>query len=238
MSEKRLLAVFPHPDDETFRVGGTLALLAKRDVKVQVLTATRGQAGSCGQPPFCSQDELPAVREKELRCACHALGLAPPILLNYQDGKLSEVNSERVVSDIMAVIHELRPQMMITFGEDGLSGHSDHIAIGRFALNAFNQSSHVSVLYTPVVPVSIAEKLGMAQINAVADEKITYIVDVVEVWHAKMAAIRCHRTQFGESPILSRDPQNQRLFLGTEHFRLVKSKDMVEKINLMKWLGK
>ena len=64
MSDReQLLAVFAHPDDEVFRCGGTLALLAKHGVRVQVLTATRGQAGSCGNPPLCTPDELPSVRE-------------------------------------------------------------------------------------------------------------------------------------------------------------------------------
>mgnify|MGYP000732581162 CR=1 FL=1 len=64
-----LLAVFAHPDDEAYRPGGTLALLARRGVRVHLLTATRGQAGSCGEPPLCTPDELPTVRERELRCA-------------------------------------------------------------------------------------------------------------------------------------------------------------------------
>ena len=72
-----LLAVFAHPDDETFRPGGTLALLARRGVKVHVLTLTHGEAGSCGRPPLCMPDELPAC-ERELRCACAALGIQPP----------------------------------------------------------------------------------------------------------------------------------------------------------------
>jgi len=77
-----LLAVFAHPDDESFRPGGTLALLARRGARVQVLTATRGGAGSCGNPPLCAPEELPALREAELRCACKALNLLPPILLD------------------------------------------------------------------------------------------------------------------------------------------------------------
>jgi len=89
-----LLAVLAHPDDESFRCGGTLALLARRGVRVQVLTATRGQAGSCGEPPLCRPDELPAVRECELRCACAALGVLPPILLDYEDGHLSEATRQ------------------------------------------------------------------------------------------------------------------------------------------------
>jgi N-acetylglucosamine malate deacetylase 2 len=63
-------------------------------VRVQVLTATRGQAGSRGNPPLCVPEELPAVRESELRCACKALGILPPILLDYQDGQLSEADPE------------------------------------------------------------------------------------------------------------------------------------------------
>ena len=53
-----LLAVFAHPDDETFRPGGTLALLARQGVRVQVLTATRGESGSCGDPPLCQPGKL------------------------------------------------------------------------------------------------------------------------------------------------------------------------------------
>ena len=219
MTEKRLLAVFAHPDDETFRCGGTLALLAQRGVRVQVLTATRGQAGSRGNPPLCAPEELSAVRENELRCACAALGIQPPILLDYQDGQLSEADPERIVSEILAVIREVRPQMILTYGPDGVSGHPDHIAIGRFAAEAFRRAADMVALHTIAVPRSLAETLGMTQIHTVPDDAITLTVDVSTVWDAKMAAIRCHRTQLEESPILRASPEKQRLFLGTEHFQ-------------------
>jgi LmbE family N-acetylglucosaminyl deacetylase len=96
-----LLAVFAHPDDESFRPGGTLALLARRGVRVQILTATRGQAGSRGDPPLCSLEELPAACEKELRCACSALGILPPLLLDYQDGQLAEADPEGLAAQIL-----------------------------------------------------------------------------------------------------------------------------------------
>ena len=54
-----LPAIFAHPDDETFLRGGTLALLACRGMRVQVLTATRGEAGSCGDPPLCTEAGQP-----------------------------------------------------------------------------------------------------------------------------------------------------------------------------------
>jgi len=220
-----LLAVFAHPDDESFRTGGTLALLARRGARVQVLTATRGQAGSRGNPPLCTPEELPAMREAELRYACSALGIQPPLLLDYQDGQLAEADPEHLVAQILQVVKETRPQVMLTFGVDGLSGHPDHIAIGQAAAEAFRRADDVAALYTLAVPRSLAESLGMKQIRAVPDESIALTVDVSAVWDAKMSAIRCHRTQSGESPILDAPETKQRLFLGVEHFCLAASKN-------------
>lgn len=234
----QLLAVFAHPDDESFRPGGTLALLARRGVRVQVLTATRGGAGSCGNPPLCSPAELPALREAELRCACAALGIQPPILLDYFDGQLEKADPETLAAEILAMIRDLKPQIMLTFGADGLSGHTDHIAIGLAAAGAFHRAEDVAALYTVAVPRSLAESLGMKQIRAVPDETIALAVDVSSVWEAKMTAIRCHRTQLGESPILDAPEAKQRLFLGTEHFCLSASRPAADgKIfDILNWL--
>lgn len=225
MSDReQLLAVFAHPDDEVSRCGGTLALLAKHGVSVQVLTATRGQAGSCGNPPLCTPDELPSVRECELRCACAVLGIHPPILLDYQDGHLSEVDPEKIVSEILNAVHDAHPQLILTYGPDGVSGHPDHIAIGRFATEAFHRAGEVAALYTLVVPRSLVETLGMTQIHGVPDEAITLTVDVSAIWEIKMSAILCHRTQLGETPILATNNEKQHLFLGREYFRRVQTR--------------
>jgi LmbE family N-acetylglucosaminyl deacetylase len=214
-----LLAIFAHPDDESFRCGGTLALLARRGVHVQVLTATRGQVGSCGDPPLCTPAQLPAVRERELRCACAALGIQPPILLDYNDGQLADADLERIVAELMAVADALRPQAILTYGPDGVSGHPDHVAIGRFAAEVFRRAVTIAALYTLAVPQTLATTLGMTQIHAVPDAVITHTVDVAGAWAAKMAAIHCHRTQLGGAPILRATAEKQRLFLGTEHFQ-------------------
>ncbi len=156
---RTLLAVFAHPDDETFRSGGTLALLTHRGVGVQVLTATRGQAGSCGNPQLCAPEELSAMRENELRCACAALGLLPPLLLDYRDGQLAEADPEGLAAQILQVVKDTRPQIMLTFGADGLSVHPDHIAIGQAAAEAFRRADEVVALYTLAVPRSLAERV-------------------------------------------------------------------------------
>lgn len=213
-----MLAVFAHPDDETFRPGGTLALLTRRGVHVQVLTATRGGSGSCGDPPLCTPDELPAMREHELRDACAALGIKPPILLDYQDGHLAEADSETIIAEILAVMADVRPQVIITFGPDGLSGHPDHIAIGEFAAEAYRCSEYASALYTLAVPQSLADALGMAQLHTLPDAVITLSIDVSETWEVKLKAIHCHATQLSSSPITRSPLERQRLFLGTEYF--------------------
>ncbi len=213
-----LLAVLAHPDDEAYRPGGTLALLARRGVRVHLLTATRGQAGSCGDPPLCAPDELPAVRERELRCACAVLGIEPPRLLDYEDGHLSQADPEEIIAQILGIVDEVRPQVMLTFGPDGLSSHPDHIAIGQCAAEAFRRAQEVAALYTVAVPRSLAERLDMKRVQAVPDEAIALSVDVSPVWEIKLAAIRCHATQLSSSPMIRAPVEQQRLFFGTEHF--------------------
>ncbi len=226
---RTLLAVLAHPDDETFRCGGMLALLARQAVRVQVLTASRGQAGSCGDPPLCRPESLGMVREAELRCACAALGLEPPILLDYQDGALERVSETEAVNQVMAVVQELRPQVLLTWPPDGLSGHPDHVAVSRWTTLVFEQAARLgpevpAALYHLVLPRSIADRLGLAHLQAIPDAAVTLAVDVTPVWVQKLAAIHCHQTQLGASPIMAADEEQQRLFLGREYFRRVQAR--------------
>ncbi|MBM3190543.1 MAG: PIG-L family deacetylase, partial [Chloroflexi bacterium] len=194
-----VLALFAHPDDETFRCGGTFALLARRGVAVHVLTATRGQAGSCGEPPLCSREELGAMREAELRCSCHALGLEPPVLLDYQDGALADVPEDEAVARVAAHLRAIRPQVLLTWPPHGLSGHTDHMAVSRWATAAYRRAQaegleELTALYYLAVPRSVAvsaDALGLRQLRALPDDEVSVTVDVGPAWDAKMAAIRC-----------------------------------------------
>jgi N-acetylglucosamine malate deacetylase 2 len=220
-----LLAVFAHPDDEAFRCGGMLALLAGRGVQVNVLTATRGEAGSCGQPPLCKTEELAEVREQELECACNVLGIQPPKFLGYSDGKLAEVDDGEAAARITAVVRELRPQVLLTWPADGLSGHPDHKVISRWTSLVFEEMTKDAeapiALYHLAVPRSVAAELNLSELHAIPDERVSLIVDVMPVWKQKSTAIRCHRTQASGSPILAAPIEKQYIFLGKEHFRRV-----------------
>lgn len=223
MNKPSILAIFAHPDDEVFRCGGAFALLAQRGVPVTILTFTTGQAGSCGNPPVCSPEELGAVRTQELICSCRTLGIEKPIILDYEDGRLEQVNQAAAEALISAHIQTIQPQVILTWPADGLSGHPDHIAVSRWASAAYhlamnNGNSELAALYYLAVPQSIASELGLKKLHALPDREITLTVDVHSVWDQKIAAIRCHRTQAGESPILQAPHQRQELFLGKEHF--------------------
>jgi LmbE family N-acetylglucosaminyl deacetylase len=163
-------------------------------------------------------DELPIVRERELGSACAVLGIQPPHLLDYPDSHLTEADPELVIAEILAVVRQVRPQGLLSFGPDGLSGHPDHILVGQWAAEAFRHVEGVAGLYTVAVPQSLAQTLNMRHVHPVPDEAIALSVDVSSVWETKLAAMRCHATQWSSSPMLSAPAERQRLFFGHEHF--------------------
>ncbi|HEM62305.1 MAG TPA: PIG-L family deacetylase, partial [Chloroflexi bacterium] len=183
--------------------------------------------------PDLEPEQAGQLRQAELECAYQALGIQPPRFLGYQDGTLAQVDHKEAAARIASVIRELQPQALLTWPPDGLSGHPDHIAVSRWTSEALDRmagpaaeaagpSPHTIALYHIVVPHSLARALGMTQLHTVPDESVTLTVDVSRVWEAKMAAIRCHRSQIKGTPILSTTKENQRLFLAVEHFRLAR----------------
>ncbi len=151
MSAQRrtLLAVFAHPDDESFGPGGTLARYAAEGVAVHLVCATRGEAGETDPALLEGYADLGARRLAELQCAARVLGLASVHLLGYRDsGMAGAVDNSHpdalvnapvaeVAGKITAHIRWLRPQVIITSDPDGGYGHPDHIAIHRATIAAF-----------------------------------------------------------------------------------------------------
>lgn len=149
-STRRLLAVFAHPDDESFGPGGTLALYAKQGVDVHLICATRGEVGETPEAAGERTDENVAqLRENELRCAAEILGLEQVHFLNYRDSGMpgAETNLHpralasapvaEVTAKIAAIAREIEPQVMITFDPIGGYRHPDHVAIHDATVQAF-----------------------------------------------------------------------------------------------------
>jgi LmbE family N-acetylglucosaminyl deacetylase len=133
MAKLVLMAVLAHPDDEAFGTGGTLSRYAAEGCDIYLVTATRGEAGEIAAPDLATKANLPQVREQELRSACQVYGIHPPIFLDYVDGQLPIVHQGQAVGKIVRLLRELRPQVLITFGPDGIYGHYDHIAAHRWS---------------------------------------------------------------------------------------------------------
>lgn len=125
----RLLGVFAHPDDEVFCAGGTFARYAAEGAEVMVVSATRGDAGQIRDAAIATRRTLGAVRARELEESCRRLGVQRCVCLDYGDGTLRELDINILIEHITRIIRTFRPDVVITFGEDGAYGHPDHIAI-------------------------------------------------------------------------------------------------------------
>jgi LmbE family N-acetylglucosaminyl deacetylase len=126
---RRILGVFAHPDDETFCAGGTLAKYVADGWEAMVVSATTGQAGQIRDARLATRRTLGHVRERELHESCRRLGVQHVRTLDYMDGTLADVDGRELAGAVAAIIREFRPDVVITFGEDGAYGHPDHIAI-------------------------------------------------------------------------------------------------------------
>jgi len=233
MTERRLLGVFAHPDDESRIVGGALAKCASDGVRIHLLIATRGDAGSCGEPPRCAPEELPHVRETELRAACTILGIQDLTILDYRDGTLADVDRAVLLGDIVAAIRQVRPHVVLTFGPEGRTLHPDHIAIHEAATAAFHLAADRTAaiadgqppwaapkLYYPVIPASQARRTTW-QFPSAPDDQITIALDV-SPWIAqkKWATNEAHRTQAHDQPFGNLPEAERWRELSTEYFRL------------------
>jgi LmbE family N-acetylglucosaminyl deacetylase len=132
----RLLGVFAHPDDETFCAGGTFARYAKSGAEIMVVSATRGQAGQIRDASVGTRRTIAAVREAELRLACERLGVAHVRCWDHLDGALAEADFHVLVGQVVQLIREFRPTVVVSFGPDGGYGHPDHITISAAATEA------------------------------------------------------------------------------------------------------
>ena len=126
----RLLGIFAHPDDETLCAGGTLAKYASAGSEVRVVSLTKGGAGQIRDASAATRATLASVREKELEAAGVELGITETRCLDYDDGGLSAIDSPILVGLVSELLSEVDPDVVITFGPDGFSGHADHIALG------------------------------------------------------------------------------------------------------------
>ncbi|MDY6876545.1 MAG: PIG-L family deacetylase [Chloroflexota bacterium] len=150
---KTLLAVFAHPDDESFGPGGTLAKYSAEGVTVHLICATLGEVGDSEITDLGECEDLACQREQELRCAVDVLGLAEVHLLGYRDSgmagspanqhprALAQADPDTLAGQVADLMRHLQPQVVLTFDPFGGYGHPDHIAMHRATIAAFERLS-------------------------------------------------------------------------------------------------
>ena len=147
-----ILSVLAHPDDESFGMGGTLAIYAERGADVHLICATRGEVGEMDEKYMQGFKSIADRRESELRCAAGILGLQGVHFLDYRDSGMpgSADNEhpqalfaqpvEKVAEEVVAYIRELKPDVVLTFDPIGGYRHPDHIAIHEATVLAFEHA--------------------------------------------------------------------------------------------------
>lgn len=265
---KTLLALFAHPDDETFLAGGALARYGHDPaVRVVLGCATRGEAGVVHDQTAGIPEDMGRLREEELRCACRVLGIEELRFLGYRDSGTegSPDNDHRdayvradpaeVVERILDLFRAFRPQVVLTFGPDGGSGHPDHLAIHRHATVAWECAGDPQgcpdlaadaprKLYYAAMPRSLRRQIlqvlwerGLIEEPpeptqyGIPPEQITTVIDVAPFVEARFRALHCHRTQVApDSPWLQMLAELGREVLTKEYYVLAAARGGTEMI--------
>jgi LmbE family N-acetylglucosaminyl deacetylase len=226
-----LVAIFAHPDDEAFGSGGTLTKYAREGVDVHLIMATRGEAGRSANPGVAVTQPMSLLREQELRNAAEYYGLAGLHFLDYMDGQTALVPPSEAVFKIVRLLRRLKPQVVLSFGPEGVYGHFDHLVVHRWAVASVELAAQAErwpeagpthqtlKLYyraTPEIQVEqMKERFGRSSVmmdgipfpfTGYSSEKITTIVDIQEVAPFKLKAIRCYTSQIHpDMPYLKED---------------------------------
>jgi LmbE family N-acetylglucosaminyl deacetylase len=139
-----ILGVWAHPDDEGYLSGGVMAAAVRAGRRVMCVTATRGEAAN---PDRWPPAELAKIREAELAACLEVLGVTEHRWLDYPDFACADVDADEAADRIAAIIDEVRPDTVLTFGPDGMTGHPDHIAVSQWTERAVKQSTTTANLY-------------------------------------------------------------------------------------------
>lgn len=219
---RTLAVVVAHPDDDTFGCSGTVALHADDpDFRFVLIHMTSGEAGLIADPALATRETLGAVREEEDRRSWVALSRVPDRheFFRYPDHRVEEQPFEELVERIAAVLEGERPDVVITFGPDGITGHPDHITTGKAATEAFHRVRGLTAgaglrrLLHQAIPQSVLDGWNdrlvasgrepmdptqLYQPRGVPNDTVGVLIDCGPVVDRKLAALEEHRTQAGD----------------------------------------
>lgn len=184
---KRVLAIYPHPDDESFGKAGALALHAKEGAGITLVCATLGQMGRrMGKPFFANRENLWEIREKELKDACRVIGIQDLKLWRMLDKTLQFEDPEELADRVEKVLKEVRPELVYSYYPK-YAVHPDHDALAEAVILAISRlpENERPVVRATAFSINCEAYIGRPDI----------LLDVSEVVDVKLDAIRAHRSQ-------------------------------------------
>jgi LmbE family N-acetylglucosaminyl deacetylase len=200
-----VLGVWAHPDDEAYLSAGLMALARRGGERVVVITATPGEHGT-SDPVRWPPDRLARLRRHELASSLAAVGVVEHHWLGYTDGGCADVPAADAVAAIARIMAAVRPDTIVTFGPDGMTGHPDHCAVSAWTTAAWVQQGRSGRLWYATQLDSFHEEWGELnrKIGVFGDQEppSTPIEDAAAVVHCegwlldrKQAALRAHASQ-------------------------------------------
>lgn len=196
---RRVLVVVAHPDDESFALGALLDRFVAAGAEVSVLCLTRGEASTLGD----DVDDLPGVRDAELRAAADALGVTRSTLLAHPDGRLPQLDVAVLEADVAAEVDVVRPDGILVFDPDaGVTGHADHASASLAAI-AVARAHGIPALGW-ALPVPVAASLNAEYGTAFAGHPASELVAVPVDRARQLRAVRCHVSQAVPGSVLWR----------------------------------
>ena len=196
-----IVAVFAHPDDEIV-AGPALSRYAWEGHQVHLIHLTSGQIGDANTD-IPRGETLGAAREVEARCSARSLGINEPVMLGFMDGNIATWEDlPGIRASLRAELHRLQPDVIITWGPDGLSGHTDHRIASSLATEIFQETwgdiTPPSKLYYAATPAASEDQppTGMGDRATVSPELVTTIIEAGDFTDRTLEAMHCHQTQW------------------------------------------
>jgi N-acetyl-1-D-myo-inositol-2-amino-2-deoxy-alpha-D-glucopyranoside deacetylase len=257
VTDRSLLLVHAHPDDESIGTGATMAMYVDQGVRVTLVTCTLGEEGEIvvddlAHLASAKEDRLGEERIGELAAACSALGVRDHRFLGgpgrWRDSGMMDTPTtanpacfwqadlDEAIGELVRIVREVRPQVVVTYDDNGGYGHPDHIQAHRVTVGAFEAAGdparypdagdpwQPTKLYFTAVPKSVLQR-GFEYFKAAdsdffegiesadglpfgtPDELVTTKVDASDHVERKMAAMRAHRSQIGEKSVFFALPE-------------------------------
>lgn len=206
-----ILGIWAHPDDESWSSAGLMKMAALNGQKLGIITATKGDAGETADEKKWPKKDLSKIREKELaECLCF-VGEIEQFWLDYMDGKLAEAGSDEAIEEMVRILKVFKPNSVVTFETNGITGHDDHKTISEWTSLAVKKSGmDIRILHS----IESTEKYELAGKNLDREFNVFFNIDKpvliqekdadillklpADILECKLCCIQTHASQSGK----------------------------------------